>query len=88
MSCCDNKHENKSDIEKNHKGHMSHLLMMALCCGVPILLLILLPIIGGFLSPNARNSLISIIPFLCPIMMISMMKERKKELLSIIILKV
>lgn len=81
MSCCENKDKNESDIdhEKNHKGHKSHLLMMALCCGAPILLLILLPIIGGFLSPNARNSLISIIPFLCPIMMIPMMMKGNKK---------
>jgi len=53
--------------------------MMAICCGAPILLLLLLPIIGGFISPNARNSLISIIPFLCPIIMIPMMMKGNKK---------
>lgn len=51
----------------SHKGHMTHMKMMALCCGLPVLLLFLLPLLGykGFLT--------GILPFLCPILMVAMM---------------
>ena len=67
-----NDHEN--DEKKENKGaHSSikHMLMMVLCCGLPILLIIALPFLkignAGF-----KVTLASIIPFLCPIMMLFM----------------
>jgi len=48
----------------NHKGHMLHML---LCCGVPILLILLLPALGY------KGFLLNIVPFICPIMMLVMM---------------
>lgn len=72
MNCCDNKHANDDKQENNHKGHMSHVWMMILCCGAPVIILLLLPIIGNVI-PSIRNILISIVPFLCPIMILLML---------------
>jgi hypothetical protein len=57
-------HDCRQAPAHNHKGHLLH---MALCCGLPLLLLLVLPIFGykGFLQ--------SIIPFICPVMMLVMM---------------
>jgi hypothetical protein len=67
-----NDHEN-DEKKKNKGGHssMKHMLIMALCCGLPILLIALLPFlkIG---NTGFRVTLASIIPFLCPIMMLFM----------------
>jgi len=76
MNCCNNKdHENKLAISQDemqpkkskHKGHMSHIKMMAICCGAPVLLLLLLPLLGY------KGFLLGILPFICPIMMVAMM---------------
>jgi hypothetical protein len=45
---------------------------MALCCGLPIIIIGALPLITRF-SPGAGGILLRIAPFICPIMMISMM---------------
>lgn len=84
MNCCDNKDENKNDGKQKvkHKGHIPHMLMMILCCGAPILILFFLPFISSNVSPTTRNSLIAIVPFICPIMMmfmIPMMMRGNKE---------
>ncbi|HVJ47711.1 hypothetical protein [Desulfitobacterium sp.] len=80
MNCCDNedKSENNSQQEKKHKGHMPHMLMMILCCGAPLLILLFLPVISTNVSPNVRNLLITIVPFICPIMMVFMMPMMMK----------
>jgi hypothetical protein len=56
--------------------------MMALCCGLPLLLLLLLPSIGS-LIPGSAPLISSIIPFLCPLMMVMMvpmmLKGRKDK---------
>lgn len=58
---------------KKHKGiHMPHMLMMALCCGLPILLIALIPLIGRFI-PGISNSVYLLPLLLCPLMMIPMM---------------
>jgi len=76
MNCCNNKdHENKLASAQNemqpgvkkHRGHMSHMKMMAICCGIPVLLLLLLPLLGY------KGFLLGILPFICPIMMVAMM---------------
>ncbi len=79
MNCCN--HNN----DKNHhgKGHMSHLWMMILCCGAPLLVLLLLPLLGTRF-PGISLFLASIAPFLCPVLMIGMipmmfMKDRHEE---------
>lgn len=58
-------HDNKDTKVQKH-GHKSHLLHMALCCGLPLLILLVLPLIGY------KGILLSIAPFICPIMMLVM----------------
>ncbi|MEG2018840.1 MAG: hypothetical protein RR128_10335 [Clostridium sp.] len=69
MKCCNENNSNNSKGKK--KNPMKHMLMMALCCGLPILILAIVPFLG---SGNAalKTLLISIAPFICPLMMIGM----------------
>lgn len=72
MNCChgnDNHQENEH--KGKHKGNMSHTLMMLLCCGGPLILVLILPLIGKTF-PGASTYISRIIPFLCPIMMFMM----------------
>lgn len=55
----------------NHST-IKHMLHMVLCCGLPIIIIGALPLITRF-SPGAGGILGRIAPFLCPIMMISML---------------
>lgn len=71
MKCCNNAPDGGNKQENKHKGHMSHILMMAFCCGAPIILLLLLPLIGTGI-PWLRGALSTLIPFICPVMMIVM----------------
>lgn len=74
MNCCNDKHDGKH----NHgKGHMSHLWMMLLCCGVPILIFLMLPLIASIL-PGA-GSLSKMVPYLCPLLMLIMMPMMLKK---------
>ena len=74
MDCCKDK-KGKSDVpgkdDHKHKGHLSHILMMVLCCGFPLGLFLLLPFIGSII-PGSKGVIGSVIPFLCPLMMILM----------------
>jgi Na+/melibiose symporter-like transporter len=76
MNCCGH------DNEKHKKHKSGHLWMMVLCCGIPILILLMLPLINGIL-PGASNILGAAVPFLCPVMMFVMMffmfRNGKKE---------
>ena len=72
-----------SEKKKNKRSHssMKHILMMVLCCGLPIFLIVILSFlkIG---NTAFRITLISIIPFLCPLLMlfmIPMMLKGSKE---------
>lgn len=55
---------------KNHSP-LKHMFHMILCCGLPIVILALLPFISRY-SPGASKLLAVIAPFICPIMMIGM----------------
>lgn len=85
MDCCNNGHDRDKKPEQKkggkHRGHMPHMLMMALCCGAPLILLLLLPAIGSVI-PGAGAVIGKIVPFLCPLMMLlmlPMMFGRNKE---------
>lgn len=68
MGC--NHDQNNQNQGKKHSP-MRHLLMMVLCCGLPILLFMLLPAIISVFPAAAALS--AVIPFLCPILMGLMM---------------
>lgn len=51
---------------------MSHMLMMALCCGAPVIILLLLPLISKTGGTGVSNALLGIAPLLCPLMMVFM----------------
>ena len=77
MNCHGDNNEKK---QQGHKGHGEHMLLMVLCCAIPVLLLLLLPVLK---INNA--ALKSMLPFafvlLCPLMhilMIPMMLKKDK----------
>lgn len=77
MNCCDHNADGSNENNQKHKhahkgGHMSHMWMMALCCGAPIIILLAVFLLGSSL-PGLKTVLLSIAPFLCPIMMLPMM---------------
>ncbi|ERK32423.1 hypothetical protein [Clostridium intestinale] len=61
---------NKKNGKHNHSP-LKHMLHMALCCGLPIIILSFLPLISR-LSPRAGVFVSGIIPFICPLMMLGM----------------
>jgi len=63
-----NYHGNKEIKSKHHE--MNHMLMMILCCALPILLVVMLPFLG--FAPRLKLIVLSITPFICPLMMIFM----------------
>ena len=65
MNCHGDNKEKKSN--HNHSP-IKHILHMVLCCGLPIVILGLLPFISK-LSPGVAGVLGLIAPFICPIMM-------------------
>lgn len=66
-------HNNGDNHGKGHKGPMSHMLMMALCCGAPILILLLLPLLSNIGGSGTAKIIGTVAPFLCPLMMVFMM---------------
>jgi hypothetical protein len=72
MNCHGNHGDNGNRNEKGHKGHSSHMLMMVLCCGAPIMILLLLPLIAKIGGSGTATFLSRVAPFLCPLMMIFM----------------
>jgi len=69
-----------NDEKKENKGHssMKHILMMVFCCGLPILLSAVIPFLK-IENTAFRVTLISIIPFLCPLIMLPMMLKGFKR---------
>ncbi|KAJ49891.1 hypothetical protein BD780_001258 [Clostridium tetanomorphum] len=66
MNC----HGDNKGNKKNH-SMLKHMLHMILCCGLPIVIVGFLPLIAKA-SPGAAGIVASIVPFICPIMMVSM----------------
>lgn len=65
-------HGDNKGNQGNHKhSPLKHMLHMILCCGLPIVVIGLLPFIAK-VSPSAAGVLAKIAPFICPLMMISM----------------
>lgn len=59
------------NCHKNKKhSPIKHMLMMVLCCGLPMLLVSLIPLIG--VNSSAKAFLGGIAPFICPLMMLIM----------------
>lgn len=78
MNCCNDKNEEQKHESKKRLGNLKHLFMMILCCGAPLLLVSLLPVISAVI-PGSENLLRTITPFLCPILMIGMIPMMVKE---------
>ncbi|HYE84457.1 MAG TPA: hypothetical protein VEG39_20130 [Clostridia bacterium] len=69
MNC----HEENKEKQVSYKhSPLKHMLHMAICCGLPIIIIGALPLITRF-SPGAAGILGKIAPFLCPIMMLAML---------------
>ena len=75
MNCHDNKNNNKSH------SSLKHMLHMIICYGIPILIVASLPILK--MNTAFKTTILSITPFICPIMMIfmipMMLKGMRKE---------
>lgn len=79
MNCHDNKeNSNQSGHQGKKHGPMNHMLMMAMCCGLPILLILTLPFLGIF-GTGFKLTIASVIPFLCPLMMVFMIPMMMKS---------
>lgn len=62
-------HDNKNSNYKFHSS-LKHMLHMVICCAVPILIVAALPFFK--LDMVFKTTILSIAPFICPIMMIFM----------------
>ena len=77
-----NYHEDNKEKQGTHKhSPLKHMLHMALCCGLPLVIIGFLPLIARY-SPGLGGILGKIAPFLCPILMMlmlpMMLRENKK----------
>lgn len=63
MKCHKNENGKKSNTLK-------HILMMVFCCGLPILILAILPFIN--IGTGVKGAIAGITPFICPIIMLLM----------------
>lgn len=68
MNCHGSK---KGKKRNNDHSPIRHMLHMVLCCGLPIIIVALLPVISK-ISPGMANIVSGIVPFLCPLMMLVM----------------
>ncbi|MDF2504681.1 hypothetical protein [Clostridium sp.] len=66
MNCNDSKNDNQSNQEKSHSP-LKHMLHMILCCAIPIILVAALPFLK--LNGGLNAVILTISPFICPIMM-------------------
>ena len=87
MNCHGNNENNGNNNNKGHghghdgrkKGPMSHMFMMAICCGAPIILILLIPLLKNAGLGTGANGFLSILAFAaCPIMMMVMMPMMMK----------
>ncbi|MDO8685837.1 MAG: DUF2933 domain-containing protein [Clostridiales bacterium] len=83
MNCHNDNNQAQNNHEKGHKGHGNHMLLMVLCCAIPIVLLLLLPVLRINI-PALKRFLPYAVLLLCPLMHILMMpmmfrKDKKGE---------
>ena len=71
MNCHKDNKDNKESNETHKHSPLKHMLHMVLCCGLPIVIIGLLPFISRF-SPGTSRMLTVITPFICPLMMLLM----------------
>lgn len=69
MNCHD---DNKGNQGAHKHSPLKHVLHMALCCGLPLVIIGFLPLIARY-SPAAGGVLGKIAPFLCPVLMMLML---------------
>lgn len=69
MNCHGNNEKKQGTHSHSSLKHMWHMI---LCCGLPIVIIGLLPVIARF-NPAASGLLGRLAPFLCPIMMLLML---------------
>lgn len=66
MNC----HGNNKNGENKKHNPIKHMIMMVLCCGLPLLIVSVLPFIS--IGEGFKTVISGIAPFMCPIMMIFM----------------
>lgn len=80
MNCHDDK-TNSGNNEKESHSNLKHMFHMILCCAIPMILLTLLPLMK--VNESINSVILSISPFICPVMMglmmIMMFKGSKKK---------
>ena len=67
MNC----HGDNKEKQRSHSP-LKHMLHMLICCGLPIVIIGLLPFIAR-INPAAGGALGKIAPYLCPVMMLAML---------------
>ncbi|MDF2542095.1 MAG: uncharacterized protein K0S47_1813 [Herbinix sp.] len=58
----------KNNLSSHGHSPLKHMFHMLLCCGLPILIIMSLPVVAGF-SPIIASFLGLIAPLICPLMM-------------------
>lgn len=74
MNC----HGNNKNREHKKHNPMKHMLMMVLCCGLPFILIGVLPFIS--IGSGFKEGIAGIAPFICPVMMIFMLPMMFKSM--------
>lgn len=82
MNCHGRNNQGANDHGTEHKGHGRHMLLMILCCAIPVILLMLLPVLK-INSPALESILPFAVLLLCPLMHIAMIhimlrKDKRK----------
>lgn len=67
MNC----HGNNKNGENKKHNPIKHMLMMVLCCGLPFIIIAVLPFLN--VGTGLKAAIGGIVPFICPIMMVFMM---------------
>lgn len=76
MNC----HEDNNQKQSRHKGHVGHMLLMVLCCAIPIVLLLVMPTLqinNAFLKSILPIAVFLLCPLMHLLMMPMMMRKHK-----------